>query len=431
MKTLKIFHDDILVGELTADPKSEQLQLTYDEDWSKRGFALSPHIPVASGASGGVLRRFFENTFPEDRNLEDLLDGYRLSRTQTLRIVEVLGLETVGALSFRETMESPATVFREIPSSELIARLDRRASDGLVFWDQKPRLSVAGVQDKLPVLVLPDGTLGFGEGKLASNTILKFENPSSTAKHLVLNEYLSMSLAEAVGVSVAKVSWRRFGSHPCLVVTRFDRQTKKDVVRRLHVIDGCQALDLPLGHKYERNLGSARDVAHIRDGVSLEKLLTVTEHCRVPAREVLNLIDWVLVNLCLGNADAHGKNISYFVNRAGLATAPFYDLVNVTLYPDFEQGLAMAVDDEFELDGVGAFQLAHFCDKLKLSRNLVSQRLERICARFASELPRLELPSDLTSDEKEFAQSYRQNIEVRVQRLNVVARDLLDVQRVL
>ncbi|WP_288739428.1 hypothetical protein [uncultured Rheinheimera sp.] len=49
-----------------------------------------------------------------------------------------------------------------------------------------------------------------------------------------------------------------------LLVKRFARKYDPRAGRllRQHVIDGCQALDLPRYYKYERNLGDGWGVAH-------------------------------------------------------------------------------------------------------------------------------------------------------------------------
>ena len=78
-----------------------------------------------------------------------------------------------------------------------------------------------------------------------------------------------------MGLPAAEVSLLRT-PRPVLVVRRFDREvlgTGEQIrVQRLHIIDTCQACDLPVSYKYERNLGSAPAVRHIRDGVSFERL---------------------------------------------------------------------------------------------------------------------------------------------------------------
>lgn len=51
----------------------------------------------------------------------------------------------------------------------------------------------------------------------------------------------------------------------------------KPTVQRLHIIDACQASDLPESHKYQRNLGSGEHGRNIREGVSFEMLFERVE----------------------------------------------------------------------------------------------------------------------------------------------------------
>ncbi|MCC4821336.1 HipA domain-containing protein, partial [Vibrio lentus] len=82
--------------------------------------------------------------------------------------------------------------------------------------------------------------------------------------------------------------------------------------------------------------------------------------------------------LCIYNADAHGKNFSFFVQKSGLTPTPLYDLVNVRMYPEFEQDLAMAIGDEFDSDSINAYQLVEFADDCGISPKLLQQSLVKI-----------------------------------------------------
>ncbi|MEX2126324.1 MAG: HipA domain-containing protein [Woeseia sp.] len=77
----------------------------------------------------------------------------------------------------------------------------------------------------------------------------------------------------------------------------------------------------------------------------------------------LSLVRWALFQYLIGNADAHGKNVSFFCRPDGLALAPFYDLVSVVQYNSPDHELAMAYGDEFLLEEgplrVGRFRAAH------------------------------------------------------------------------
>lgn len=159
-----------------------------------------------------------------------------------------------------------------------------------------------------------------------------------------------------------------------------------NLIKRHHVIDGCQALNLSPEYKYERIFGSGRDVAHIRDGASYLKLFQFADDCQNPAVTKLQILDWALFNVLVFNCDAHGKNISFFVDQKGIALAPFYDLVNIKMYPDFEQEMAMVFGDEFDSDGISAYQLADFSESCHLDRTLVAQRLRVLATTITASL---------------------------------------------
>ena len=140
----------------------------------------------------------------------------------------------------------------------------------------------------------------------------------------------------------------------------------------LHTI---QALNLPPEYKYERNFGSSRDVQHIREGANLPKLFALCQTAEYPALEIKKMLDYVLFNLCINNHDAHGKNFSYFLSKKGIQLTPAYDLVNIAVYPEFDQAMAMALGDEFDSQTVNAYQLADFADSCHVPRRLLVQRL--------------------------------------------------------
>ena len=155
----------------------------------------------------------------------------------------------------------------------------------------------------------------------------KFE--SGKAPCIAVNEFFCMTLAKLAGLDAANVELTRIGMTRTLIIERFDCSyiEDRDVVQRKHVIDGCQATDLPPGYKYERQNGDEGDGVYMRDGVSFPRLLNVKTIDTVITN--LKLTQWMLFNLATLNYDAHGKNISFFVIPKGLELAPFYDLVNI------------------------------------------------------------------------------------------------------
>lgn len=200
-------------------------------------------------------------------------------------------------------------------------------------------------------------------------------------------------------------------------MTRFDRKRQGDTVLRRHLIDGCQALDLPSEYKYERNFGNSRDVANIRDGASLLRLFAFCDQCRSPALARKTVLAWVLFNLIISNRDAHGKNISFFVSKQGIEPAPYYDLVNIAIYPEYQQELAMALGGDFDTY-ISAFQLVDFVESCGLPRTLVQATLTAMCKRVVEQLPRVWAKETWhTSAEQQFAADLQHSIRQQVARL--------------
>ncbi len=425
---LNVFLGGDIIARLSL--QHDQIFLHYAQDWQKAGYAISPHLPLSGEIPTVNIQRYLRNLFPEGEVLETMLTNLRLNKANTLGIIRTLGADTSGSLLFLPSDQSLPTSssLRIITSAEIEERLDKRDEYSLIFWDGKPRLSVAGVQDKINVTINSDGQMGFGEGKLISTHILKFEKRKLL--HLVINEYVTMQLAKQCGLQVAHVEVMRFGQYPILLIERFDRKlTASNEVMRRHVIDGCQALNLPPEYKYERNFGSGRDVAHIRDGASLIKLFDFANQCKNPAETKSKMLDWVLFNLLIYNYDAHGKNISFFVGKHGMSLTPFYDLVNIKMYPQFENELAMALGEDFDGETIKAYQLADFADSCQLSRSYLVKQLKYMSSTLLSVLNKINILNIANNDEeRHYLKRYQQMIRKRCKYFLVQANEIMPVK---
>jgi len=422
MTKLHLFMNRERLGEIDLLDNKGSMGLSYHPTWlEKGGFAISPHLPPG-GAEPDNIRYFLQNLLPEGEFLEELSISSACSKANIFGLIAEIGAETAGAISFSlvDSDDPPPTSFREIPLEELTERIASRKTVSIAMWDQKPRLSVAGVQAKLPVLILQDGVMGFGEGDLASTHLLKFGRDPEM--HLVVNEYLCMKLAAASGLPVAVVTLERFGE-PVLSVRRFDRMWREGKVERLHLIDGCQLLNLPPNYKYERPFGKSGHAAGLRTGASLPLLFSACRAvCSVPAAAIKGLLDWALFQLVIGNSDSHGKNISFFVGKTGITLAPAYDLLCLDLY-DYDRDLAMAIGDCFNPDDVATYQLAEMCEECGVSPRQAAKSLNAMCSKILRALQSLQLP-ELTVEEGAFAARLEACIADRAERLRKYALDL-------
>jgi serine/threonine-protein kinase HipA len=211
---------------------------------------------------------------------------------------------------------------------------------------------------------------------------------------------------------------------PVLSIERFDRRRTPDGVERLHIIDGCQALDLSVSAKYERNVGDQPGGRHIRDGASFERLGTLRPGFVEPALGMQRLVLWAVTTLLFGNSDSHGKNISFFVDRTGLTPTPLYGLVSVVQYAAFHHDLAMAFGDEFELEAVRSFALADFCMRTGIDRRYFARELTRLCEFALQEAPAQAADTAYTAEEVAFVRGLAQFVASRAQALLAMARDI-------
>ena len=196
---------------------------------------------------------------------------------------------------------------------------------------------------------------------------------------LTSNEFFCMKLCAAIKLPVAPVQLIHV-PEPVLLITRFDRSRNEHGISRLHAIDGCQLLGLSSSYKYERPYGDGVDVRNIRDGASYKRLFAAMPGAAVPAAQRLFLLRWAIFQVCIGNIDAHAKNLTFMVRPDGFSLAPAYDLVCGRLYDDanISSAYAMAIGDAFDHAEVSAFEWAKFCVVTKLNPGQVQKELASI-----------------------------------------------------
>lgn len=413
---ISVTHNGRSVGEISFAPEQDRWSFRYDHDWVRQGlFQLSPAFPwnaPEGGYDSNAIRRFIVNLFPEGAPLRAAIEQLHVAPSNAFALLRGMGGETTGALEFHaaDHPQAPQRPQRLLPRTELNERILAARDGGLTVWDGRVRMSIAGYQDKVAVYCErdpadgPEVDMWLAEPPMASTYILKPQPMTDRTPHLVVNEHFCMSLAALYADSVAPVSIMRLPT-PVLVVKRFDRQLRLDtpdrsLVKR-HVIDACQASDIPADYKYERNLGNAPELLGHRDGMSMIKLFSLANHMLQPAAARLELLRWALFQLIIGNSDAHGKNFSFFAQRAHLQPAPWYDVVCVARYPDLDQSFAMAIGDAFSWDDLTPMELAYFGHQCKVDSKLLLRECMRL-TKLVGELPRLLANPIYTDEERDF-----------------------------
>ena len=398
---LNVWIDSDLVGLLRHDASTNQFSFAYAHDWvaSDKSFPLAPTLPLDSppGLSdeqhSRLVRSFFENLLPEGQALDDVAGAYAISKANTMGLIAILGQETAGALRILRgaPLSAGEEVMRLVTPEEIAARIRERPQLPFAIWDRKVRLSIAGYQDKIAVYQGSESEANtwflVEGGSNASTHILKPEPVNPRLAGMVSNEFFCMRLAKAVGLSVADV-WLHRLPEPLLSIRRFDRQILATGVRRLPVVDGCQALGLSTQAKYERPYGSGKDVKDIRTGASLPGFFNLLNSAARPIVERLNLLRWVIFQVLIGNTDAHAKNLTFFNGVSGLSLAPAYDLVCGLVYAELpiEDSFAMAVGDAFTLGELSTFEWVNLAEMCELPPALVQKEVIRMSQRVLATL---------------------------------------------
>jgi serine/threonine-protein kinase HipA len=319
---------------------------------------LSLSLPLSpEHFSHAVARSFLDGLLPEGEARRAIAEGLDIKASDTYSLVEALGRDCAGALVILPAGEAPPS----LATTQSATPLTQSELDGLVAnlrsaplgISANVRLSLAGVQDKLVLTRMVDGSWALPNAAAPSTHILK---PSLAAyQNTVENEAFCMRLAQHLGVSVANVETATVNNRPLIVVERFDRIVHDDgSVERIHQEDFCQALAVQTDKKYEEDGGpSLRKVAQLLDVAGLEALES--------------LLQAVTLNVLIGNGDAHAKNFSLVHTQPGkIRLAPLYDLVSTYIYG--ERRLAMYIDTVQKMDSVTAVRILNEATKWGLPR---------------------------------------------------------------
>lgn len=333
--------------------------------------ALSLSLPKrVSPFPDSEARPFFAGLLPEGAQRARLEKITHVSRQNEFGMLQALGGECAGAVTITLNDQLPnntpgeqvrwldenelAQVIRELPRRPMLA-----GTDGL-------RLSLAGAQDKLPV-VFDGHRVGLPLNGSASTHILK---PAiRTLEGSVINEAFSMQLAGAMGLPVAGTSVLSADGEQTLIVQRYDRRFGSGCqVERIHQEDFCQALGVISESKYQNEGGPG-----FSDAFELLRKAT-----RPSALNVLTLFDYAVFNTLVGNHDAHGKNYSLLYATKGPEISPLYDVLSTMIYPELTNKMAMKVGGKYKFTEVMDRHWDRFAEECGLGKAQARKRIKEL-----------------------------------------------------
>ena len=411
-RQLDVFLNARLVGMLEQDD-SGQLQFQYDESWlaDPSRMPISQSLPLRSAPFGNrETRPFFAGLLPEADKRDLVARVLGVSERNDFALLEGIGGECAGAITLLHSGERPAdtparTDYRSLDDREVARILETLPERPLLVGEEGVRLSLAGAQDKLPILVV-DGRLALPLRGAPSSHILK--PPIRRLEDTVHNEGFCLALAKTIGLHVVNAEIRSAQGNDYLLVERYDRHREKDgSVRRLHQEDFCQALGFAPELKYQSE-----------GGPSLQQCFDfVRRTVARPVVDLVRLLDAVLFNLLIGNNDAHGKNYSLLFGDQGLELAPMYDVSSTVVYPDLSQRFAMKIGDKYEIGELYPRHWERFAKDVGLAAPQVRRRLLDLARRLPERAREVQAQMSARGQSRPIVERVVGTIEERVRQI--------------
>ena len=367
------------VGQLIqADGR---LSFSYSPRWLQSPSAqpLSRSLPLRPESfDDKATRPFFAGLLPEGDKRKLVAMALQVSPQNDYALLNGIGGECAGAVTLLEPGQQPTGLpseqyVRWLDDGELITILDELPRRPMLAGKDGLRLSLAGAQDKLPV-VFVNGHIGLPKQNTPSSLILK---PAiSAVEGSVYNEGFCMALAMRLKLSVASTSIRRVADRVYLLVERYDRLRQPDgSLQRLHQEDFCQALGVAPEYKYQNEGGP--DLTQCFD--------LIRKATRPSAPQVLRLLDYVIFNALIGNHDAHAKNFSLIYTRRGTVLAPLYDTLSTAVYANLTDKMAMKIGSKYKFTEVQKQHWEQFAQAAGLSPVQVKKRILTLASLLPSE----------------------------------------------
>jgi serine/threonine-protein kinase HipA len=381
MKRLLVYLGEQLVGYL-HEGDGNGLSFNYVQDWlvQPNAITLCPELALSDSLfSGEAVSSFFENLLPEGDVLDFISKAAQISAGNVFGLLERFGGDTAGAFSILPEGLLPSDEPHYLPvTPEAIKQwFDRSRGIPLDISGEQARMSLSGAQDKMTVFIDSQGNVSLPLRAAPSSHIIK---PSIQHRqdipHTAINEALVMSLAERIGLDVAKV--RYSPELNAVVIARYDRTTHKNGrLNRLHQNDLCQTLGIPSGKKYEAEGGPSLKICFD----------AVLARSAQPALEKKRLIEWVIFNVLVGNMDGHAKNLSLMIKGARTQLAPFYDLVCTAVYPNLSQKLAFKMGGENRPHWLMRRHWDQFAEEIAVKPKFISKVMINMIERIEWVLP--------------------------------------------
>ncbi|AEX53708.1 type II toxin-antitoxin system HipA family toxin [Rahnella aquatilis] len=364
--------------------------LTFDPEYAALAESERPVFTLAQkmrstylqSPLGSTLRLppVLSNLLPEGTLREWMAQALKIHRDSEFPLLAYTAKNLPGALSAR------AVALGELPDWVKASREGRLEPVQIDVRQRADKFSLAGVQMKFSAL-MEGGRFNVSTEVGEDSWIIK--TPSVVHPFLAENEFTAMTLAASVGIDVPEIKLVglsaienlpdiRLPDEPfAFSIKRFDR----GVSGRIHTEDFAQIFEVYAHDKYVRH--NYEQIAVLLARVASAGLSDVQQMARR-----------LLVNILLGNGDAHLKNWSViYPDGLNARLSPAYDIVSTRMYMQDEDGVAlnMAKEKRWAVIDFSTFEKwanrigvswpaikVHLNDVLNIARKEWSDRLDSL-----------------------------------------------------
>lgn len=372
-----------------SEPSRFRLRLDFTDDaldaFGEGSRVLSLALPISRrpvmdgkpSGSGLVVSAFVEGLLPEGNFRQHVAAEAGIPVTDTIGLLRRVGVECAGAVQIlADGIEPGAGHVRRLADDE-VARLVADLPTYHLPEGATPQASLAGIQDKVLLVALPDGSWGWPESGAASTHIIKPEPLGGALPHLVQTEDWALHVASEAGLVAADSRVATFNGREAIVVSRYDRSPTGE---RGHQEDFCQALGLDPRAKYESTAEFDRHGSRLK---RVARAAAARSHD--PDAFRMALLRAVTFNVVMGNGDAHSKNYSLMIDRAGsVSLAPIYDAAPTAYLDPRYKGTGQVINGKTSIDSVDVEDLAgegaSWGMSTRRARTVVETCIERVHA---------------------------------------------------
>ena len=310
---------------------------------------LSCSLPLGGGRLNAT--NFATGLLPEGEHRRAMAELARVPSRDTFGLIARFGRDVAGALviGYEAPDQHPGSAL-PYGDESLNDEVSGLAERPLGLYDDS-ELSLPGLQDKLLLVRLADGGWARPVHGKPSTHILKVDDPRHPG--LVGAEADCLRISHDLGLTSIDPAIVEFGGATCLIVERFDRRIEDGRLVRVHQEDACQALD--------RNPDANRGYGKYQraGGPSLAEIARLLDQWSIDARSQREqLLRAATLNVVVGNADAHGKNLALLhPTMTTVEFAPLYDVVPTVLWENLRTDMAMSVNGVWSVHTISASDL--------------------------------------------------------------------------